>query len=266
MASSYTHHLVAAHVLQALDAPLQRKLSPYLSLYFFGAQGADFCFFCPLVDGAKKPVNFGSYLHRYGGFSAFSVCKLFSETDDAIFAYSLGYITHYAADVVFHPFVYANAGKSPLRHSRIERALDVYLSRTLPSTETYPQFYAKKPSEQHRRSLFLLYAAFAAANRLPTLKKRTFYRAFSLFNAYLPRISSISKEKNMRLITALCNVENSEWANPALPSMKSNDGGLELFKKSVDSALYAIAQFDTAIKNKTALPFAVFGKNYLSGL
>ena len=162
--------------------------------------------------------------------------------------------------------MYASAGKSPLRHARIERALDAYLNRVLPKIEIYPQFYAKKPLERYRHSLFLLYASFAAANRLPTLKKSGFYRAFSLFNAYLPRLSAISKEKNTRVINSLCNTENAEWANPALPSIKSRDGGLELFQKAVNTALDAVSEFDLAIKNKTALPFAVFGKNYLSGL
>ena len=266
MASSYTHHLVAARVFNTLPAPLKEAVSPYLSLYFFGAQGADFCFFCPLTEGVKKPVNFGSYLHRYGGFSAFSVCKLFSATDKAVFAYSLGYITHYAADTIFHPFVYATAGKSPLRHSRVERALDLFLKRILPNEDTYDTYYAKKPSEKERQTLFLLYSAFAAANRLPVLKKTAFYRSFTLFNAYLPRLSAVLSGKNTRLINALSNAENAEWANPAAPVLKSFDGGAELFEKSVKNALFMIEEFDLAVKNKTALPFAVFGKNYLSGL
>ncbi len=266
MASSYTHHLVAARVFNTLPSVLKEAVAPHLSLYFFGAQGADFCFFCPLTEGVKKPVNFGSYLHRYGGFSAFNVCKLFSATDRAVFAYSLGYITHYATDIAFHPFVYATAGKSPLRHSRVERALDLFLKRLLPKEEIYEKYYAKKPGEKERQTLFLLYSAFAAASRLPVLKKRAFFRSFSLFNAYLPRSSAVLSEKNTRLINALSNEENAEWANPAAPVLKSTDGGIELFEKSVKNSLSMIEGFDLAVKNKTALSFAVFGKNYLSGL
>ncbi|MBQ8323197.1 MAG: zinc dependent phospholipase C family protein [Clostridia bacterium] len=266
MSASYTHHLIASRVFSVLPAPLHAAVEPYLSLYFFGAQGADFCFFCPLTDGVKKPINFGSYLHRYGGFSAFNVCKLFSARDEALFSYSLGYITHYAADVAFHPFVYATAGKSPLRHSRVERAIDLFLQKNLSQEDVHKKFYGKKPCENERQTLFLLYAAFAAVNRLPVLKKSAFFRSFSLFNAYLPRSSAVLSAKNTRLINALSNKGNAEWANPAATSLKSRDGALELFEKSVKNALSAIEEFSFAVKNKTALSFAVFGKNYLSGL
>lgn len=46
-------------------------------------------------------------------------------------AYALGFVSHYAADAVFHPFVYAlsmtGQGYSALRHMAAERALDAWL-------------------------------------------------------------------------------------------------------------------------------------------
>ena len=214
----------------------------------------------------KKPINFGSYLHKYGGFSAFSVCKLFSSSDESLLAYSLGFITHYATDINFHPFVYATAGKSYLRHARIERAIDLFLAKTVPFSPSFPIVDIKKISKADKQTLFLLYATIAHACRLPALKKTDFFRAFSLFNAYLPRSSSLLNDKNTALINNLANTQNAEWSNPALPSRKSRDGAKELFDKAVKDSLQAINVFLRAIEEKTPLPFSVFGKNYLTGL
>ena len=266
MPASYTHHLIAQQTLARMSAALQRQIAPHLPLYFFGAQGADFCFFYPVFE-ENNAVNFGSFLHRKGGYDAFAVCKAFSYPLTALFAYSLGYITHYAADVTFHPYVYATAGKSPLRHTRVEGALDNYFKAQFAKPNDYTlRFFHEKLSKAHLDELFLLYTAIAVNARFPPLQKPAFLRAVALFNKYLPRASALLHSKDNAIIDNLINKEKRTWTYPSAPEIIRQDSGDELLQKSVDFSIAAVDEFIYATKKRTPLSFATFGKNYLSGL
>ena len=242
MPAAHTHHCVAEKTLALLPPAIQTKLQPHLPLYFFGAQGADFCFFYPLLFGFSQ--NFGAYLHRQGGFPAFKVCQTFS-ADPALFAYSLGYITHYAADTVFHPFVYKKAGKSVFRHTRIENAIDCRLKAT--TSSTYDEYFRTNLSPKAKKNLFLLYAVIAARVGFPPLNQRAFYRAIRLFNASLAPSSKLFSMKNSALVSTLS---------------KKVD---ELYINAVSQATSYCLSFYDCIKKKTPLSSEIFGKNYLTG-
>ena len=242
MPAAYTHQCVAWETLALLPADLRKKLQPHLPLYYFGAQGADFCFFYSVLGGFSQ--NLGSYLHRKGGFPAFKVCKVFS-ANPSLFAYSLGYITHYAADTVFHPFVYANAGKSAIKHTRIENALDCRFKATVPREAA--QFFRAKLSAEEKKNLFLLYAAISARVGFPPLEQKAFYRAIRLFNAYLPPSSKLFSVRSAPLISRL--------------SVQAD----ALYKSAVSNAKDYVTAFCDCLKKKTPLPCEIFGKNYLTG-
>ena len=242
MPAAYTHHCVARETLALLPPATQTKLQPHLPLYFFGAQGADFCFFYPLLGGFSQ--NFGSYLHRQGGFSAFQVCKAFS-CEPSLLAYSLGYITHYAADTVFHPFVYEKAGKSALKHTRIENALDRYFKANSPNDPS--EFFRAKLSPKDKKNLFILYATISARVGFPPLDQKAFYRAIRLFNAYLLPSSKLFSVKSSALRSNL-----SKRAD-------------ELYATAILMAEDCCLTFCDCLKKKIPLPSEIFGKNYLTG-
>ena len=242
MPAAYTHFCVARETLALLPPAIQAKIQPHLSLYFFGAQGADFCFFYPVLGGFSQ--NFGSYLHRQGGFAAFNVCKTFSVAPN-LFAYSLGFITHYAADTTFHPFVYKKAGKSALKHTRIENAFDCYFKENSPGDRT--QYFRAKLSHEDKKELFLLYASISARVGFPPLDQKGFYRAIRLFNAYLPPSSKLFSVKNSALVASL-----SQQADT-------------LYRRAIFRAKDSCLAFYDCLKKKTPLPYEIFGKNYLTG-
>ena len=242
MPAAYTHHCIAWETLALLPTAIRKKVQPHLPLYYFGAQGADFCFFYPILGGFSQ--NFGSYLHRQGGFSAFKVCKTFS-AEPPLFAYSLGYITHYAADTVFHPFVYANVGKSALKHTRIENALDRHFKATIPREAA--EFFRAKLSQKEKRDLFLLYAAISARVGFPPLDQKAFYRAIRLFNAYLLPSSKLFSVKSSSLISSLSTQADA------------------LYTTAILRAKVYCRTFYDCLKKKTPLSREIFGKNYLTG-
>lgn len=244
MPACYTHYSVAWETLRLLPAQVKRKIQPHLPLYFFGAQGADFCFFYPVLGGFSQ--NLGSYLHRRGGFSAFNVCKTFS-TQAPLFAYSLGYVTHYAADVVFHPFIYEKTGKSRLRHTRLENALDRHFKERTQNKAETSEYFRAKLSKKDKQDLFFLYAAICARIGFPPLVQQSFFRAISLFNAYLPPSSTIFSIKSAALVRKVSHQADA------------------LYEQAVSYAETLCNTFYDCIKKKIPLASEIFGKNYLTG-
>lgn len=263
MPATYTHHLIARETYKALPPEIQNKICCAFSLYFFGAQGPDFCFFDRSLN--PKAKNLGSYLHREGGFPTFCVLKVLAARDPILLSYALGYITHYAADSTFHPYVYATAGQSPLRHSRLENILDIRFKRQSKSTQ-YEQFFRAKLSEEEKDYLFLTYTAIALQCGLSAPQKPAFLRSISLFNAYMPIPHTLFDGYTARVRDFAANEENRAWAYPAAPEIVSRDSADELFLKSVTLSTKLIEQFLQAVKTHTPLSRELFGKSFLTGI
>ena len=263
MSATYTHYLVAARAFSRLPFAIQTVIEPHFPLYFFGAQGADFCFFYRFLR--PKTKNLGSYLHRQGGYDAFCVLNKLSARSLGLFAYSLGFITHYAADVTFHPFVYAQAGKSALKHSRIEGAMDVHFRESVLLSERYAPFLRKKLINDEVMQLFTAYSLIARKCGFPTLQLPSFLRAISLFNAYPPITSAIFPSKNSRLFKSAVNAENLPWTHPT-SKQEYMDGANELFERTVDLASELFQVFCDCVQTQTPPPKTLFGKNYLTGI
>ncbi len=264
MPALYTHALIANQVLQAYPTPLQEELRPFLPLYYFGAQGADFCFFYRFLT--KDTPNLGSYLHRKGSYDSFSVFRLFSHRHTDIKAYALGYISHYAADTTFHPFVYSLSKKSPLQHNRIEYALDEYFKKKKVFYDFHPDYLRPPLDETERKNLFYAYLAVSAKCGLPALRFPSFSRAISLFNAYPPIPSAIFKNTDEAFLTLLLNHEKREWRSPFMPKQARFESVNELFENTIRENLFLSEQFLLSIEQNVALPYSLFSKNFLSGL
>lgn len=211
MPTSLTHQLLAEEVYASLPNARCEEIAS-LAHYYLGAQGADICFFCPPFS---KKRNLGHVLHGRSSLLFFRLLRRSAKTDPLVRSYAYGYITHYAADTVFHPFVRASSGgkNGPLSHHFAERACDAVLweehrgnrpiGRGMPdlSTALCPSIY-----EVYRRYALLcgygelsyesfvragkLYLA-AACLRLPYYKKEKAYEAKRLFLR--------AKERSLRL-------------------------------------------------------------------
>lgn len=245
MPAVYTHHLLANRVFYALSNELQQTVCKLPRAYYFGAQGADFAFFYRPLRG--KSNNFGSFLHRKGGYTAFSVLKELAFYDPFARSYALGFITHYAADTLFHPDVYALSKNSLLRHSRIENAVDRLLHEKYPHADG--GFFRIKLTKPERNDLFAIYAVIAAKSGYPTLLKPSFLRAINLFNAYTPLSFSIFSE-------------NPSFKESSPFSLEKAD---KLLAQAEELSKALIAEFIDCAKTGKPLSQELFGKNYLTG-
>jgi hypothetical protein len=133
MPASITHQLVAEKVFSLLDDKIKPIILD-LGAYYTGAQGGDpFFLYKPL----SKHYNLGKKMHRENPLEFFTQVKaVFSTLSPVGKSYYLGYITHYATDTLFHPFVYGlerhlkSQGfvrKKDNPHFLIEKDIDVFL-------------------------------------------------------------------------------------------------------------------------------------------
>lgn len=252
MPSAYTHFLVARQSLNALQPRIQEKISPYLPLYYLGAQGADFCFFYKYLS--KKNANLGSYLHRAGGYIAFETIHRAAAQSPALFAYAAGYITHYAADVILHPYVYAVSKQSTWTHTRIESALDFEYGKQYakPAKEDFKRYFKPCLSRENKEELFTLYQDIAKTCNFPPLVKPAFYRAISYFNAYLPLSFALLTYPRAPLMVSAFGKEYPQKIS-------------SLFLSICARARMLTREFLQTIETATPLPKFLFDKNFLTG-
>lgn len=260
MPAVYTHFSIAGHVLSRLPSPPADESGK--RLYFFGAQGADFCFFYRALRTSE--LNFGRFLHNRGSYGFFRTLFRVSRLLPALSDYAMGYITHYAADTVFHPFVYSLAGKSPVGHSRTEGGLD-YHFREKDEGRIFRAFgnYFNAPLQDAEiATLYALYATAAAhAGRAP-LKKDSFLKSLSGFRAY----TSFSVRAFTRKYRAAANDAHRTWRYSEDPARASSESADELFARAEEESLSLISAYRACIKADQPPEFSLFGKNLLTGL
>lgn len=107
MPNENTHIFLAEKILEALPEKIKHILKDNIEVYYLGSIIPD-CFFYN-----KKTAYFSRILHgRYGEKTNKIIFELldFSKTDTD-FSFALGYITHCATDITWHPMVYYFSGK-----------------------------------------------------------------------------------------------------------------------------------------------------------
>lgn len=122
MASAYAHLSIAEYTLSSSEKTAGAA-GDNSALFYLGAQGADFAFFC----GKRGGENIGRSIHRGRIYSDFLSLSRFCVKNEKALPWCLGMCSHYAADAVFHGYIYsvlAAEGGGSKKHAAIERAMD----------------------------------------------------------------------------------------------------------------------------------------------
>lgn len=132
MPASYVHQCVAGAACDALNLYTEPTLR---SAVLAGSEGPDPLFFSFLsLPGSPLAPKLGSMLHTQKTddfiLALCDACKTTALTR----AYACGFITHYATDTTFHPFVYAHAltadgAYSGTLHCTLEHQFETLLYR-----------------------------------------------------------------------------------------------------------------------------------------
>lgn len=192
MPSCITHQLIGEAAKAAFPPQIKTAASDREDYFFLGTQGPDALFF--LQPLSKKQFNLGRLLHRRHVYETFSFFRRYGETlsgEEAVCmrAYFAGYLCHYAADVVFHPFVYAylNANETRgMEHQRIETDWDEFFVRKLFNRSSERWNFPFSAKEINRDGcLFRLYTALSEQLKRSPPPRRTFERAMKRYERYL---------------------------------------------------------------------------------
>ena len=286
MPSAITHQLIAEEAGKRLPSILRTAIEEAPAAFFLGAQGPDPFFF---ATASKEKINFGKYLHRHRVYELFTIFagflkKLPKEQRSAPLAYCLGYVSHYCADVAFHPFVYRYMEQhccKPREHQRIENDWDVYFARKLRGQEAerypFPDVTALesaiKPLWKHASSalgqmvphgamksalvgfqkyLMLFHRkCYASQRRWARLDKLLHIRALScMYPAREPQADVLGGEAFERAANAA-----------GLPPVQRAE---DLFERAVSTSTYRMLLFWDAVGG-AALPREEFDRNLLTG-
>lgn len=162
MPTAITHQLLAEEVYAAMPEAIREKIFS-LPHYYLGAQGPDFWF----AHGAfSAGENFGRSLHTRRPLLFFRLLSEAGQRNRNVFSYAMGYITHYAADTVFHPYVYglmeALEREGKYLHHAIEHAVDGALLKSLRGV---PLMLYRLPAVKgiDLRGIYEVYARYARA-------------------------------------------------------------------------------------------------------
>ena len=291
--SQYTHQLIAEEVFARLPENVRAAI-PSKAAYFLGAQGGDIYFFFRVKDGRRR--NLGKRMHNrriYEDLSAFAAAA--GEADE-VSSYAAGYLCHYAADTVFHPFVYGLTerflAEEPSRrvkwHAYIESDLDTHFvsarlglpvqSYSFPLRRKdvdldalYPLVHAVcGGTEGHK--LFSPRAFRAAVGRFflyvwwfrdPHLRRRRFFEGAERL-LHVPHVLS-ALYRRAQADERCLNADGREWRNPSVPAFFSCEDADRLFERAVAEGVRLLCEFFICVRGGVPLPREDFGKNFLSG-
>ena len=194
MPSCITHQLIAEEVEPRLPEEAAKAVQAAPDYYEIGAQGPDLFFFYRVFSGKKK--NFGRILHRERAYAFFQTCQELLRGDyfkesakQKALAYVCGYISHYCADVAFHPFIYAyleKYGDDGFLHQKIENDWDVYFLRRKRQREAedyeFPFSVNKLVSDG---VLFVLFSFLFARIQETVISEKSFHAMLKLVGRYL---------------------------------------------------------------------------------
>lgn len=280
MPAFFTHKTIADRVLSRLPTDIFDKIT-CAACYYAGAQGADpFFIYRPFK---RKGYNLGKLMHRVNTLDFFKNAKNKLVTDGGENSYIFGYITHYAVDITFHPYVYnlerrLRAQLPPRRrkdnlHSLIERDLDSFIFEryenadlktydylvTLTDADVYSIFktlddviwktYAiRLDYDGVRNSILRFFNRQKAFLDVSGNKFRTFYALETLL--FLPHILSYLYVRDN--------------PNPQFTGLDTDVNVYTLADKAIDLSVTLIKSF-AAAKDGDELDFKKFGEDFNVG-
>ncbi len=129
MPTTYAHYIFGSEVLYLLPEKYREIAEKYRSLYDTGVHGPDILFY---YDALKKNevVSYGRRMHFTPARDLFENAKKVYESHEdkeAMMAYILGFLTHFAFDSTAHGYVDRKAEVSEVTHNRVESEYDRHL-------------------------------------------------------------------------------------------------------------------------------------------
>ncbi len=139
MPTTYTHDLFGKAVFQKLPEEMQEIVKKHRMAYIIGLHGPDILFYYHPFQ--KNEMNqTGNRMHEEMASDFFRHCKrrYLVTGNEAVLAYTMGFICHYMLDSSCHPYIYRYTEKTGASHAEIETELDrVFMEKNGKNPFTY---------------------------------------------------------------------------------------------------------------------------------
>lgn len=191
MPSCITHQLIAEKAKSGFPPEAREAAEKHTDYFFLGTQGPDALFFIKPLS--KKEMNLGRHLHRKDIYAMFRFFQLYTDKlegteKEQITAYVAGFLCHYCADLVFHPFVYSYLATHETRgmiHQLIESDWDVYFAKKQKRNAVGWKFPFSAEKINREGALYVLYSEFSEELSRRPLSRRAFEKGIKYFGRYL---------------------------------------------------------------------------------
>lgn len=298
MPASYTHQCIARDAARALSLFKDDQLRAALTA---GSEGPDPFFFSLIpMPGALYAPTLGSMMHTQKTGDFLLALAKACAASDVTRAYCCGFLSHYAADTTFHPFVYAHSRDEQGRysgtvHCTLEHALETLLYRRRGHQTGVPQQMAgfirltkENKAEiakalsaaldevfpEYRLGLSRVRRSFEDASFFCTLLRSPSGRRYRAFGA-LAGVAGLDKALHAHMMPAeppktdVANDAHSPWSSPWEPEKKRTDSFDALFAAAVARAqvlIPAALAFMEGTIDESAFRALIGDLSYDSGL
>ena len=148
-----THYIFGMKAYNDMPfTPLKHTIAKYRWLYQLGLQGPDMFFYNIPILRHRDYRNVGSYMHEHKVNAFFECClrrigtiRSRQQQEEAI-SYLAGFMNHYIADSICHPYVYGRIGYQVDTPTSMHHGMHAHLENELDAILLW-KYKKKKPSE-----------------------------------------------------------------------------------------------------------------------
>lgn len=157
-----THYIFGMKAYNDMPfTPLKHSIAKYRWLYQLGLQGPDMFFYNIPILRHRDYRNVGSYMHEHKVNAFFECClrrigtiRSRQQQEEAI-SYLAGFINHYIADSICHPYVYGRIGYPVDAPTSMHHGMHAHLENELDAILLW-KYKKKKPSEFNQTATICL--------------------------------------------------------------------------------------------------------------
>ena len=157
-----THYIFGMKAYNDMPfTPLKHTIAKYRWLYQLGLQGPDMFFYNIPILRHRDYRNVGSYMHEHKVNAFFECClrrigtiRSRQQQEEAI-SYLTGFMNHYIADSICHPYVYGRIGYPVDAPTSMHHGMHAHLENELDAILLW-KYKKKKPSEFNQTATICL--------------------------------------------------------------------------------------------------------------
>jgi len=272
-----THYLGGQAAMESVSSEIRDYVKPMTNLFNLGTQGPDIFFYYIPGFVTKRIRGIGSLMHNkdLGLFFLAMADKIKENAADKqrVFAYTAGFLAHYAVDVHSHPYVFARTHNPPkpalkeaYRHRHFETSIDVLMLKHMrdkkPADYKLGQLISPSAIDKKAASAAMATAMQKVYNC--NINAKDVYKAMSQMSGHTSKLQSKNGRRKAligsieallirsKVISALIhmqavsdnvdylNIEETHWCPPWDTKATSNDSFLTLFNNATKDAVQMI--------------------------